>query len=150
MSENKKSYNQGMIDGLELYGRVCGKTGNCLDCPIGNIRGANVTCQDFAKQFPAKMLSLLKEMDKGEITYYEEYCMRFPDNQMPIDIFASCMCRKAIFEGYLDCPVADSEDDDALVTEKCLACWNEKYIGDKTEDDPDISDKSDDTSTDII
>lgn len=151
MNENKKSYNQGMIDGIELWGKTCGKTGNCSDCPIGNIRGTNVTCQDFAKQFPAKMLSLLKEMNDGEITYYEEYCMRFPDNQMPLDYLVTSMCRKAIFEGYLDCSVINSDDSVDVVHDKCLTCWNEKYVGDKTEEDSDYSSPSDgDNSSDII
>lgn len=139
-----KSYNQCMIDGIELWGKVCGKTGSCLECPISNIRGTNVTCQDFAKKFPAKMLSVLKEMNEGEITYFDEYCMRFPDNQMPVDYLAHCMCRKMVFEGYLDCPVLDCDEDNPEAEEKCIACWKEQYIGDKTEEDEDEGEEDDD------
>ena len=52
-NQNEKGFKSGMIAGLELYGRVCGKQANCEQCPVGSIRGTGVTCQDFAKQFPA-------------------------------------------------------------------------------------------------
>ena len=120
-----KSYNQGMVDGIALWGRTCGKEGVCDTCPIGSIRGTNVTCQDFAKQFPAKMLSLLKEMDEGQITYYEEYCTRFPECHLTLEELSVCMCRKAIFEGYLDCDKAE----DSLA---CEECWKEVYSSDVT------------------
>jgi hypothetical protein len=129
MSSESKSHQQGMIDGIEMWGRVCGSQGNCETCPIGSIRGANVTCQDFARQFPAKMLSILKEMDQGEINYYEEYCIRFPECTLPVEALAACTCRKAVFEGYLDCEeVPDGEDFSA-----CVECWKQKYNGDVTE-----------------
>lgn len=134
MSDTPKSHQQGMIDGIELWGRVCGKQGNCDGCPIGSIRGTNVTCQDFAKQFPAKMLSILKEMDKGELTYYEEYCTRFPECNLSVDVLSLAMCRKAVFEGFVDCPHADDE-------EACLKCWQEVYQGDVTE----VSSEEEDT-----
>lgn len=121
-----KSYTQGMIDGIQLWGRTCGKQGDCSACPIGSIRGTNVTCQEFAKQFPAKMLSILKEMDEGELSFYEEYCTRFPECKLPIEELAMCTCRKAVFEGYLGCEVG--EDSAA-----CEACWKEKYVQDVTE-----------------
>lgn len=119
-----KSYKQGLVDGVALWGRVCGKQGNCEVCPIGSVRGANVTCQDFATQFPAKMVSILTEMDNSEITYFEEYTIRFPECNLPIETLANCACRKAVFEGDLSC-TADSE-------EQCIACWNEIYTGDVT------------------
>lgn len=127
-SDNKKSYMQGKVDALQLWGRVCGGQGSCEDCPIGNIRGTNVTCQDFAKQFPQKMLSILTEMDNKEITYYQEYCMRFPDANMDIETLSACLCRKAVFEGYLAC-------DRAEIPDACLECWKQKYVGDVTETD---------------
>jgi hypothetical protein len=116
------SHQQGMIDAIKLWGTVCGQQGNCETCPIGSLRGANVTCQDFAKQFPAKMLSILKEMNEGEINYYQEYCTRFPECNLPVEVLAECACRKAIFEGYCDCEGGD-----------CKACWEETYIADVTE-----------------
>lgn len=126
MTDNNKSHQQGMIDGIELWGTVCGKQGNCEGCPIGSIRGTNVTCQDFARQFPAKMLSILKEMNEGQLTYYEEYCMRFPECNLDLETLAAGTCRKMIFEGYCGC---DKADDPAA----CEACWKEQYIGDITE-----------------
>lgn len=121
--EYQKGYNQGKIDGIKLWGEACGRQGNCSECPIGSIRGAGVTCQEFARQFPAKMLSIMTEMQEGQITYYEEYCTRFPNSAVPVEVLAQIACRKAVFEGYLDCK---SED--------CLRCWNEKYITDVTMD----------------
>lgn len=115
--------NRAMAEALALWGRVCGRQGACEECPIGTLRGANVTCQDFARQFPEKMLSILKEMDKGEITFYEEYCIRFPDANLPIEAVSACMCRRAVFEGVLDCDKSDDE---------CRACWEEQYKGDVT------------------
>ncbi len=123
MSSN--SYLKGMTDGLQLWGTVCGRQGNCEVCPIGSLRGANVSCQDFARQFPEKMLSILKEMNEGNISFYEEYCMRFPECNLSIEDIAVCACRKAIFEGYVGCENANGQDE-------CVRCWNEKYEGDVT------------------
>lgn len=129
-----KSYQQGQIDAIQLWGTTCGKEANCIECPIGKIRGTGVTCQEFATQFPAKMLSLLKEMNEGEINYYEEYCIRFPECNLPVEVLAACTCRKAVFEGYLDC---DKSDDITA----CEACWKERYISDITvSDDSDVED----------
>lgn len=123
---SERGYNEGLQDGISLWGRVCGKQGSCDTCPIGTLRGANVTCQEFAKQFPAKMVSILTEMDNDALSYYEEYCTRFPSCNLPIDVLAECTCRKAVFEGYLDCPLADEEG-------ACLKCWQEQYTADVTE-----------------
>ena len=117
--ENQKSYRQGKIEALELWGTVCGKEGNCEGCPIGAIRGANVTCQDFARQFPAKMLSILEEMKEGKTTYYNEYCTRFPECNLSAEDLAACACRKAIFEGDTSCEGGD-----------CVECWFDTYVGD--------------------
>lgn len=116
-----KDYGQGLVDGIQLWGTVCGRQGACEECPIGSLRGAGVSCQDFARQFPAKMLSILKEMNEGEITFYEEYCTRFQSCNLPVEVLAKAACRKAIFEGYLDCEGGD-----------CEACWKERYIADIT------------------
>lgn len=116
------SYNQGEVDAIKLWGEVCGSQANCEQCPIGSIRGTNVTCQDFARQFPAKMLSLLKEMNNEDLTYFKEYCMRFPECNMSVEDLSMCACRKVIFEGYTDCSGGD-----------CVNCWKEKYTGDITE-----------------
>jgi hypothetical protein len=134
-----KSYSQGMIDGIELWGKACSKQGDCSVCPIGVLKGANITCQDFAKQFPAKMVSILKEIDEEQITYYEEYLTRFPECQLAVEAVADLMCRKLTFEGYTEC-----EDGD------CLACWQEKYVGDVTEDREISTDTSNSSDIDSI
>lgn len=123
---SSKSHQQGMIDGIELWGKTCGRQGTCENCPIGSIRGTNVSCQDFASKFPAKMLSILKEMNEGELSFYEEYCIRFPNCNLDLETLAACTCRKAVFEGYLDCEKASD-------TAACEACWREKYVADVTE-----------------
>lgn len=125
-----KTYQQGVIDGISLWGRVCGFQGNCDVCPIGSVRGTGVTCQDFAKQFPAKMASILKEMDEGQLTYYQEFCTRFPNCELPIETLALTTCRKNVFEGVIDCPMLDAEDDG----EACIKCWKEAYVADVTEE----------------
>ena len=51
--------------------------------------------------------------------------MRFPESAMPLEVLATCTCRKVVFEGYLDCADADNE-------QACIDCWKEKYIGDVT------------------
>lgn len=129
----EKTYQQGVIDGIALWGRTCGSQGNCDVCPIGSIRGTGVTCQDFAKQFPAKMASILKEMDEGQLTYYEEFCMRFPSCQLTVDTLALTTCRKTAFEGKVDCDKMDVEG-------ACRACWMEQYVADVSEGEDDSSD----------
>lgn len=119
------SYQQGRIDGIRLFGEVCGREGGCYSCPIQQIRGTGMTCQDFAAKFPAKMLSLLNELREKEHTYFNEYCIRFPNSDMDVETLAAFSCRKALFEGYLECPGADGGFD-------CVACWNQKYEGDIT------------------
>lgn len=123
-----KTYNQGVIDGIALWGRACGGQGNCEVCPIGSIRGTGVTCQEFAKQFPAKMVSILKEMDEGQLTYYEEFCLRFPSCQLDVDTLAMTACRKNVFEGKVDCTRMDEEG-------ACRECWMRPYVSDVSETD---------------
>lgn len=129
---DKKTYQQGVIDGIALWGRTCGKESNCEGCPIGSIRGAGVTCQDFARQFPAKMASILKEMDEGQITYFEEYCLRFPSCQLDVEQLALVACRKACFEGNVSCKRMEEEG-------ACEACWKEVYVADVSGDDEEDS-----------
>ena len=122
-----ESYEQGLQDGIELYGRVCSTQSNCEDCPIGMIRGSEITCQEFMSKFPSKMVSLLSEMDSEEYTYYKEYITRFPNCNLDLDTLSEIACRKFLFEGFTTCEEGD-----------CKACWLEKYIGDVTvEDDVD-------------
>ena len=128
-----KSYEQGIQDGVSLWGKGCGKMDNCENCPVGVLKGANVTCQEFAKQFPAKMVSLLKEMNNGEITYAEEYRTRFPECGMNAeDFYQNGMCRRTVFEGYVGCEGGD-----------CIKCWNEPYVGDSIDDGDDVEEGDD-------
>lgn len=119
-----QSYNKGLSDGIKLWGEACGKQSSCATCPIGSIRGTNVTCQDFARQFPEKMLSILKEMNEGEISYFEEYCIRFPHSDLDVETLSKVTCRKAAFEGYLGCECTSDDD--------CIRCWKETYTDDVT------------------
>lgn len=122
---SSSSYQKGMVDAIQLWGNACGHQANCVECPVGAMKNLNVTCQDFARQFPEKMLSILKEMDQGQLSYYEEYCTRFPESSLSLKEVSLVTCRKAIFEGYLDC---EENNEDA-----CVACWMEAYVGDTTE-----------------
>ena len=124
----QKSYRAGMADGLKLWGEVCQKEVSCSACPIGQMKGLNVSCQEFASKFPMKMISILEEIKNNGTTYYEEFCARFPEMDLIEEDLAELACRKAVFEGYVDCNKSPEE---------CLAWWKEKYIGDRTvsEDD---------------
>lgn len=114
------TYSKGLIDGIRLWGEACGRQASCDTCQLGLLRGCDMTCQEFASKFPEKMLSLLKEMNSGVISYYDEYALRFPSSQLTVEELAICTCRRAIFEGYLDC---DSGDD----TGACVECWLKPY-----------------------
>lgn len=128
----EKSYNDGVRDGVKLWASACSKMPHCNECPIGVIKGTNLTCQEFIKQFPGKAVSLLSEMNKGEITYAQEFNFRFPDAQMTAeDLYNKGVCRKTIFEGYAECEGGD-----------CIACWNETYVQDRSVD---LSDESEDS-----
>ncbi|MCH5339351.1 MAG: zinc ribbon domain-containing protein [Acetatifactor sp.] len=122
---NSGTYESGMIDALSMWGRVCGNEGGCADCPIFAVRGTGLTCQEFAKKSPEKMVSLLQELDKRPVTYYSEYNLRFPNSQLTLEDLAGVTCRKVAFEGYFGC-------DDFDNIEKCKQCWSEPYTGDVT------------------
>lgn len=44
---------------------------------------------------------------------------------MSLNEVTVCFCRKALFEGYIDCEVTNSED-------ACRNCWLEPFSGDVT------------------
>ena len=115
----------GEIAAVQLWGRVCGRQGGCDVCPISVIRGANVTCPEFAEKFPEKFLSVLKEIDadEGTYTYYSEFCLRFPQCRHSVENLAKLACRRAIFQGEVECPYAGN-------MEKCVDCWKKPYEGD--------------------
>ena len=122
--ENRqKTYSDGMRDAIQLWGRVCGKQNACDDCPILPLRSAGMTCQQFAQKFPNKFIPMLIEMDKGNTTYYSEFCARFPECTLDLELLSELTCRKAIFEGVTTCDNSMS----------CAECWMQKYEGDITD-----------------
>lgn len=127
---SSNSYQQGRIDGIKLWGEACAKEGSCERCPIGIIRGTGITCQEFARKYPAKMISLLQEMNNNRISFYEEFCIRFPNSNITVEELADCACRKVVFEGYLSCKGGD-----------CVECWQEDFTGDITITNTDIENK---------
>lgn len=132
---NEKNNNEAMAEALKLWGTVCGSKGSCDTCAVVAFLDAGMTCMDFAKAYPKKFLSILKEHE-GDHNYYNEFCIRFPKCDLTEAECATLFCRKAMFQGYLDC---EKSDDD------CLACWQEKYAGDVTETAP----ESNEDTTDV-
>lgn len=121
----EKTYQEGMNDAIKLWGTVCGRQGSCEDCLLSQIAGIGGTCQDVAKQFPAKTVSLLSEMAGKPLTYAQEYATRFPASGMNAEmLYESGVCRKTIFEGNVECSGGD-----------CVACWNQIYEGDRSADE---------------
>lgn len=131
---DERSYEQGVTDGIQLWGDACGKQSSCTDCPLIAIKGANMSCQEFARQFPAKMKNLLREIKDKSDTYYGQFCSRFENNTMTVEELAEVSCRKVVFEGYMGC---DKEG------QACVDCWLEHYEGDVTEFFDDDSDNTD-------
>lgn len=117
-------YNKGLADGVSLWAEACKRMPNCDECPIQQIAGLGVRCQDFISQFPAKAANLFKEMTEKDWTYFDEFVQRFPACSLGVEAVSAFCCRKAVFEGYLDC---DKEGD------ACMECWKERYNGDVTE-----------------
>lgn len=116
------SYNQGGIDAIKTWAEACGRQQDCSVCPIGVIRGVDLSCQEFASKYPKKYLSLLREMNQEEYTYLDEYRIRFPHINLSLEEMIELgMCRKIIFEGYGACEESNCEE-----------CWQEQYAGDVT------------------
>lgn len=120
-TKKPKTYTQGMLDGVQLWGTVCGKESSCSECPVVGALQAGMTCQEFARKNPSKFISILREMNGSNHTYANEFALRFPSANLPIDILPDVVCRKAVFEGYTACEGGD-----------CKACWLEKFEGDVT------------------
>lgn len=118
---NKKTYTEGMEDAVKIWGTVC-EGRDCHECAVGVVKGDDITCQEFAKKFPKKFVSLLLDQQKQGISYVNEFNIRFPNNPMSAEDLAEMgICRRAIFEGYLDCPKPSSE---------CVQCWNKLFVED--------------------
>ena len=113
-----KTYEQGLQDGLEMYGRVCTKIGNCNECPIGAVRGsADVSCQEVLAKFPAKAVSLLSEEDGKDYTYINEFHTRLPQSNLSDEDIIASLCCFDLFG--LETPDSCHQD--------CEACWNKRY-----------------------
>lgn len=136
----KKTYSDGMRDMAALWGRVCGRQNACEDCPVMAARGTGMTCHQFAQKFPNKFIPILMEMDKGSATYYSEFCARFPECALSLELLASTTCRKTVFEGVTNC---NSE-----IT--CEECWMQKYEGDITEVETEAPKPTTDSDSEFI
>lgn len=122
MSE-KKTYEQGMIDAVKIYGEACGGKVNCSECGVGVVIGADVSCHEFAQKFPQKFITLLKESLNNGVSYAEVYAMRFPNSSLSAEDLANLgMCRKVIFDGDLTCNKDSTE---------CLNCWKSIYMNEE-------------------
>ena len=111
-----ETYEQGVVDGLRLYGDACARQGDCASCPIGALADAGVSCRDLLRQSPEKVAGLLNEMVGHELTFYEEYCLRFPETGMSVEELGEFVCRRVVFEGVASCQGGD-----------CKACWSKPY-----------------------
>lgn len=117
--EKKYTYTQGMIDMAKIFGTVCDTCVSCDKCNVGIVKGADLSCMEFARQFPKKFVSLLVDQYQEGLSYFDEYILRFPQSTMDVDTLVELgICRKAIFEGYLECELLSSE---------CKRCWLETY-----------------------
>jgi len=116
-------YRKGMADGLKNWGQVCSGQGRCDECPVGVSKG-QMSCQEFAYKFPEMMANVLEQAASGHVnSYYNEFCVRFPNSAMPVELLARAFCRKAMFEGSFECTVEDDVD-------ACIACWNKPHYSD--------------------
>ena len=125
-----KTYTDGLRDGIQKFGTFCKNHGDCSSCKISEHLNDDMDCAEFAGHFPQQFLAIIESSDSN-YSYYNEFCKRFSNSGLSIEELADSACRKAIFEGYVDC---ERED--------CVACWNEHYTGDVTV--PDIAQSSDD------
>ena len=122
----EKTYLQGMEDAIETWGKLCGCKAICDECPIGIIKGTEIDCTEFAKQFPQKFVSLMLEWaNNNNITYAEEFHTRFPASPISAEELVELgYCRRTIFEGHLTCQKPSSE---------CVKCWNTPFVTDVDE-----------------
>ena len=88
MVKDKKYNNQGMVDFAKAWGSVCSSR-NCEECSVDIIKGADISCPEFARQFPKKFVSLILDEYEGGITYAHEYVLRFPNCKMTAEDFVA-------------------------------------------------------------
>ena len=65
----ENNYTQGAIDAIKTWGAACGSQINCAECPVGELRGEEMSCQEFASLRPQKFLSLIRDLSEGGISY---------------------------------------------------------------------------------
>lgn len=118
MEDAKKgTYTKGYVNALKEFGEVC-SSNSCESCAIASLRGSELSCQEFMKKFPEKFASMLEFMQDKEQTFLNEFRTRFPDCELEDKDIPDTLCRKMVFEGYVDCEGGD-----------CVACWEEPYTG---------------------
>lgn len=117
-----KTYEDGMIDMATMFGTVCESKSVCEECSVGVMKG-ELSCQEFAKKYPKKFASLIKDQFEHGITYADEFNIRFPKNPITAkDLAELGICRRALFEGYLNCDKPSSF---------CKDCWESLYVEDE-------------------
>lgn len=120
--DNSKTYNEGLKDGLALYGRVCATEGNCQTCAIGIIKGDDITCAEFLKQFPNKALSILRDKDEKGYSYMDEFFVRNPECALSREEVADSFCCEEMFniQGNT-CPMTKGANGEEVPD--CSKCW---------------------------
>lgn len=122
INENDTSlYNRGYVNALQDFGNFC--TGYCTECPMLDVKGTELTCQEFMAEFPEKFASLMELTAGEQQTYLSEFRKRFKENAMTIEELSTNLCRKLVFGGNTDCQGGD-----------CRACWLEQYEDDVDSD----------------
>ena len=122
-----KTYEQGMIDAIQKYGKVCDKyiKRKCDGCPLEYASRGTTGCIQLAKESPEKFLSELKQADNSH-TYSDEFRFRYPASGLSTEELVTLgMCRKIIFDGYFECENYGNENG----TEECVLCWEQLYKG---------------------
>ncbi len=113
-------YNKGYAKALQDFGNFC--SGYCVECPMLEVKGTELTCQEFMAEFPEKFASLMELTAGEQQTYLSEFRKRFKENTMTIEELSTNLCRKLVFGGNTDCQGGD-----------CRACWLEQYEDDVPE-----------------
>lgn len=121
-----KTYSEGLRDGLALYGRVCATEGSCDTCAIGIIKGNDITCAEFLKQFPNKALSILRDKDEKGYSYLDEFYTRHPECSLDkSEVETSFCCADMFGLQENDCPMVTGSD--GKQTPDCAKCWGMKF-----------------------
>lgn len=140
----------GFKSGLQIVSVCCSlNRADCNNCPLGELLDVNTDCLDFCADnasevsdklseliadggipyrlklvapHPIKTVSCLEKPESiSTRSFYDEFCVRFPESEDSLDDVARSCCRNACF-GLGDCQY-DSEDD-----ADCAACWREDYV----------------------